>query len=155
MSKMWRNGLAVMVVLVLAACGNMVKVDAKSAKNLNVVGSGAPLPVVVRVYQLSDDAAFKSASFRDLWKKDAEILGPALLSSKEITLQPDSREKVSIPLDAKTKFIAGFALFRNPDAVKWNFVQPVSDGIIASSWHKLFPVSVSLRLSQSKIEIEN
>jgi len=143
------------VLLALAGCGNMVKMELKSEQNLNIAGSGTGLPVVVRVYQLSDDAAFKSAAFRDLWKRDAEILGPSLLSSKEIVMQPDSKEKISIPLDTKTKFIAGFAIFRNPDAAKWSFVQPVSDGFIASAWHKLFAVGVSLRLSNNKIEFDN
>ena len=155
MNKMWRNSLAAVAVLLLAGCGNLVKVGVQSDKDLNTVGSGSSLPVVVRVYQLSDDAAFKSAAFRDLWKKDAEILGPALLSVKEFTMKPDSKEQLSFPLDAKTKFVAGFAVFRNPDAAKWRFVQPVSDGIVASNWHKYFSVSISLRLSKNKIELEN
>lgn len=156
MNKLRQNGFVVVaVVLVLVGCGNMVKMDVRSDKNLNVVSSGSPLPVVVRVYQLSDDAAFKSASFNDLWKRDAEILGATLLSSKEVTMQPDSKESISLPLNEKTKFVAGFAMFRNTNTAKWSFIQPVSDGIIASSWHKLFPVSISLRLSQNKIEIVN
>ena len=143
------------VLMALAGCGNMVKMELRSEQNLNIAGSGTGLPVVVRVYQLSDDAAFKNSAFRDLWKHDAETLGPALLSSKEIVMQPDSKEKISMPLNEKTKFIAGFAIFRNPDAAKWSFVQPVSDGFIASAWHKLFAVGVSLRLSNNKIEFDN
>lgn len=153
-----RNKMAVLIwvaLFVLAGCGNMVKVDVKSDKNLNIVGSGSPLPVVVRVYQLSDDSAFKSAGFRDLWKKDAEVLGATLLSSKEIVMQPDSSQKISVPLDEKTKFVAVFAAFRNSDAAKWNAIQAVSDNFIANGWHKLFPVSISLHLGQSKIEIVN
>ena len=153
MNMSWRSiALCGVTLLFLAGCGNMVKVDARSERNLNNTGGGSSLPVVVRVYQLSDDTAFKSAAFRDLWKRDAEILGSALLSSKEIVMQPDSTESISVPLNEKTKFVAGFAVFRNPDAVKWRFVEPVSDNFIANGWHKLFPVSISLRLGQSKIE---
>ena len=156
MSNFVRNKLAVLagatLLLILAGCGNMVKVSAKSERLLNNYGSESGLPVVVRVYQLSDDAAFKSAAFRDLWKRDAEVLGSSLLSSKEIVMRPDSKESFSVPLDEKTKFVAGFALFRNPDAVKWRFIEPVSTNYIASGWHKLFPVSISLHLGQSKIE---
>lgn len=158
MSKYWQNGFVFFIgvgLSVLAGCGNMVRMDVRSAKDLNNAGAGSPLPVVVRVYQLSDDAAFKSAGFRDLWKHDAETLGPAMLSSKEVVMQPDSREKISVPLNEKTKFVAGLAIFRNPDAAKWSFVQPVSDNFIASAWHKMFSVGVSLRLSQNKIEIDN
>ena len=147
--------LSVAVLLSIAGCGNLVKVGVKSDKNLNTVGASAPLPVVVRVYQLSDDTAFKSAGFRDLWKRDAEVLGSALLSTKEIVMQPGSSENVSFPLDAKTKFVAGIAVFRNADAAKWNFIEPVSDNFIAANWNKWFPVNISLRLSQSKIELEN
>lgn len=158
MNMFLQNKITVLVLAVLfslAGCGNMVKVDVKSDKDLNNVGSGSPLPVVVRIYQLSEDTAFKSAGFRDLWKRDAEILGSALLSSKEIVMQPGSSQKVSFPLEGKTKFVAVFAAFRNSDAAKWNAIQAVSDNIIASSWHKLFPVSISLHLGQNKIEIVN
>ena len=155
MNKFGRNSLSVLTVAILMAmsgCGNMVKVNALSDKLLNNVGAESGLPVVVRVYQLNDDAAFNGAAFRDLWKRDAEILGSALVSSKEIVMKPDSRESISVPLDEKTKFVAGFALFRNPDAVKWRFIEPVSTNFIANGWHKLFPVSISLHLGQNKIE---
>jgi type VI secretion system protein VasD len=156
MNNSGRKNLAVLagatLLLVLAGCGNMVKVSAKSDRFLNNYGSESALPVVVRVYQLSDDAAFKNAAFRDLWKRDTEVLGSSLLSSKEIVMRPDSKESISVPLDEKTKFVAGFALFRNPDAVKWRFIEPVSTNYIASAWHKVFPVSISLHLGQSKIE---
>lgn len=142
-------------LLGLVGCGNMVKMDIKSDRDLNSVATVLPLPVVVRVYQLSDDAAFKSAGFRDLWKRDADVLGNALLSSKEIVMQPDTKEKLALPLNEKTKFVAGLAIFRNPDAAKWSFIEPVSDGFFASMWHKLFSVGISLRLSQGKIEIVN
>jgi len=156
MNGFWRNKLTVLVVvtllLALAGCGNLVKVDAVSDKFLNNVGVESALPVVVRVYQLSDDTAFKSAAFRDLWKRDTEVLGSSLLSSKEIVMRPDSKENISVPLDERTKFVAGFALFRNPDGAKWRFIEPVSTNFIANGWHKLFPVSISLHLGQSKIE---
>ena len=156
MNKLWQNSFVVVaVVLGLAGCGNIVKMDMRSDKDLNVAISGASLPVVVRVYQLSDSTAFKSAAFHDLWKRDAETLGASLLSSKEIIMQPDSKESISLPLNEKTKFVAVFAMFRNTNTAKWSFIQPVSDGVIASSWHKLFPVSISLRLTQNKIEIVN
>ena len=155
MNKCLRNNLTVLagatLLLVLAGCGNMVKVSAKSDRFLNNSGGDSALPVVVRVYQLSDDTAFKSAAFRDLWKRDTEVLGSSLISSKEIVMRPDSKESISVPLDEKTKFVAGFALFRNPDAVKWRFIEPVSTNFIANGWHKLFPVSISLHLGQNKI----
>jgi type VI secretion system protein VasD len=155
MQKFWRNSLAVWtgaVFLILVGCGNVVKVDAKSDMFLNNAGTDSALPVVVRVYQLSDDAAFNSAAFRDLWKRDTEVLGSALLSSREIVMRPGSKENISVPLDERTRFVAGFAMFRNPDGVKWRFIEPVSTNFIASGWHKLFPVSISLHLGQSKIE---
>lgn len=156
--KMWRRGSVAMVVVAmmsLAACGNLVKTSMKSDKELNTNSVGTALPVVVRVYQLSDDAAFRSAAFRDLWKRDTEVLGSSLLSSKEIVMQPDHKESISVPLNEGTKFVAGVAIFRNPDSSKWSFIQPVSNGAIASYWHEIFPVSISLSLSQNRIEIAN
>lgn len=145
----------VAAVLCLAACGNLVKLSMNSDKALNTNTAGTALPVVVRVYQLSDDTAFRGAAFRDLWKKDTEVLGSSLLSFKEITMQPNSTEAISEPLNEKTKFVAGVAIFRNPDMAKWSFVEPVSDGVVAGFWHKLFPVSVSLHLSQNRLEVND
>lgn len=154
--KMWRRGLAGMVVMLsLVACGNMVNTSMRSERELNRNAAGTSLPVVVRVYQLSDDTAFKNAAFRDLWKRDTEILGSSLLSSKEVVMQPDFKDSVSFPLNEGTKFVAGVAIFRNPDSSKWSFVEPVSNGAIANFWHKIFPVSISLRLNQNRIEIAN
>jgi len=149
------SALSVVLLLSIAGCGNLVKVDMLSEKNLNSLSESSALPVVVRIYQLNDDAAFKSAGFRDMWKRDAEVLGGALLSTKEVVMQPGTTGEMSFPLDGKTKFIAGIAIFRNGEAARWNFILPVSDNIVASYWHKLFPVSFSLRLSQSKIEVVN
>lgn len=156
MNRVGQKGVAIMagvaLVVAIAGCGNTVRVSAKADKLLNNVGTESAMPVVVRVYQLSDDAAFNNAAFRDLWKRDTEVLGSALVSSKEIVMSPDSTESISVPLDEKTKFVAGFALFRNPDGAKWRFIEPVSTNIIANGWHKLFPVSISLHLGRSKIE---
>jgi type VI secretion system protein VasD len=156
MNRFGQNILAVLAGITLlaamAGCGNVVKVNAKADRLLNNSGAESALPVVVRVYQLSDDTAFNNAAFRDLWKRDTEVLGSALVSSKEIVMRPDSKDSISVPLDDKTKFVAGFALFRNPDGAKWRFIEPVSTNFIANGWHKLFPVSISLHLGQSKIE---
>ena len=146
---------AVALLLLISGCGNLVKVDMQSEKNLNSLSESSALPVVVRIYQLNDDAAFKSAGFRDMWKRDAEVLGSALLSTKEVVMQPGSTGELSLTLESKTKFVAGIAIFRNGEAARWNFILPVSDNIVANYWHKLFPVNISLRLSQSKIEVVN
>lgn len=149
------SALSVVLLFLIAGCGNLVKVDMQSEKNLNSLSESSALPVVVRIYQLNDDAAFKSAGFRDMWKRGAEVLGGSLLSTKEIVMQPGATEEISLPLESKAKFIAGIAIFRNGEAAKWSFIQPVADNIVANYWHKLFPVGISLRLSQSKIEVVN
>ena len=46
--------------------------------NVNPDDNGRPSPVVLRVYQLKDDAAFKDAEFFALFDKEQATLGASL-----------------------------------------------------------------------------
>lgn len=153
MKSAWRIAAAGLVALALTACSSSVKVGLSAGEDLNTASGSTPLPVVVRVYQLADDSAFKHASFHDLWKREQTTLGPSLLGVKEVVMQPNSEDKIEMPLDEKAKFVAGIALFRNPNTSKWRFIKRVSDNFVARNWHKAVSVGVDVRLNQNQIEI--
>lgn len=137
----------------LGGCANTVKVQLQSESDLNAGSSAAPLPVVVRIYLLNDDAAFKNADFRDLWKRDTEVLGKSLLASKEIVMQPNAKERIELPHREDARFIAGIAIFRNPSSSRWSFIDSMSGNFVSRNWNKWFSVSVSVRLTQNRIEL--
>jgi type VI secretion system protein VasD len=99
-------------------------VSLASTKQLNVDDSGAPLPVVVRVYQLRHKEKFDEASFKSLWKSDKDVLEGDLLERKELTLHPESEVVLELEVDRKkgADYIGVMALFRKPDGNSWRQV---------------------------------
>ncbi|MDA9556431.1 type VI secretion system lipoprotein TssJ [Vibrio sp.] len=69
-------------------------------------------PILVRIYQLTDQQSFKQIPFIDLYNNDAELLANNLIS-KEILpiILPDSQVDKMISIDKKTQFIAVIAEF--------------------------------------------
>src|SRR6188508_194117 len=77
---------------VTVGCGSGVKdvrITLLPSDRLNPDESGAPLSVIVRVYQLRNRERFERADFRALWKNDEKILEGDLLERREITVYPD------------------------------------------------------------------
>jgi type VI secretion system protein VasD len=126
--------LVVGILLLLTACGShQVNVDISSTANLNVNRYNEALPVVVRIYQLTDAQAFNNASFEDLWKKDALTLGSTLLTKEELTLQPSSKQTVSFERHEAAQYVGLFAMFRNRDDNQWRVVKKLSDSYFSFS----------------------
>ena len=70
--------LAVALAMALAGCGSSptrITVSIVGAEDLNPDADGQPKPLVVRMYELKSDAAFKAATFDDLTEGDIASLG--------------------------------------------------------------------------------
>jgi type VI secretion system protein VasD len=117
-------GLA--VILLLGGCAKSVQVRLVTAAQVNPGIRATALPVVVRLYQLSDDESFRQASFRDLWQRDKVVLGNTLLATKSVTLLPDNQKDIRIARHPQARYFAAVALFRQPDGQQWRIIQPVT-----------------------------
>lgn len=144
----------IIVSSLMSGCAGLVRLDVESDSNLNSVGN-TPLPVVVRIYSLEDDNAFKNADFYALWKQDEQVLARGLILKKEIVIQPGSTERIEFPFNDKIRFIAGIAIFRNPSKSQWRFIEAIPNNILANAWHQVFSASLGLKLNQNKIEVVN
>lgn len=123
---MQRTYLLLLLCGFLTACStHTIRLQLHADKQLNWDSHHKSLPVVVRIYQLSDNRVFKRANFRELWLNDTEALGQSLLQRDEVTLSPNSRVQFSVSLHSSTRFIAGVALFREPKNNHWRLLQPV------------------------------
>ncbi|MBI3596645.1 MAG: type VI secretion system lipoprotein TssJ [Nitrospirae bacterium] len=119
-------------VLVLG-CGNyQIHLILESSKFLNLDDSGAPLPVVVRIYQLSSKNRFESADFTTLWKNDREVLENDTLDRQEITLNPDSSVVLNLDSKKNPAYLAVMALFRKPQGDTWRQVIPLQASKVRS-----------------------
>jgi type VI secretion system protein VasD len=102
-----------------------IHVHVQAAAELNLDADGAPLPTVVRVYQLSGDLATRSLDFGELWDDPSAALGDEYISDKEFQVYPDSREAIEITPDPQARFLLAFAGFRQPVGNTWFRVYPI------------------------------
>ena len=82
----------------------------------NPDGSGRPSPIVVRVYQLKTDGAFKGADFFALYDDDQKVLGAEMISRDEYVLAPAERKTIDVTVSSDTRFIGALAAFRDRNA---------------------------------------
>lgn len=142
--RIWVALIVLVVVGVLTGCSSPpVKFGLEAGSNLNPNEKNEPLPVVARVYLLSDDQSFESAEFEALWKDDVAVLGDALLSRQELVLTPASEQRVEFKRREGAKFAAVMAIFREVQGDRWRAIKPLSDGYISRRFSKSLFVKVN------------
>jgi len=104
----------------------------ESSKFLNLDDSGAPLPVIVRVYQLKNKENMEKADFLSLWKSDKDILGEDLLDRSEVTLLPESTIELNVESGKDAGYLAVMVLFRKPQGGSWRQIIPLKESRVHS-----------------------
>ncbi|WP_157314522.1 type VI secretion system lipoprotein TssJ [Chitinibacter sp. GC72] len=115
--------------LLLSACAsrpqNMdVLVVADSAVNPD--SNGRPSPVIMKLYQMKGDRAFKSADYFQLGQS-TEPFSPEILSIEELILQPSDVTRFTRPISTEAKYLATFVAFRDVDSSRWRNAGEVGD----------------------------
>jgi type VI secretion system protein VasD len=96
----------------------------------NPDATGRPSPVVVRVYQLKGDAAFKGAEFFGLFDDEQQALGAELISRSEFVLAPSDLRAIDVKLNADARFVGAVAAFRDIRNSQWRGLVPTwSEGL--------------------------
>jgi type VI secretion system protein VasD len=95
--------------------------------DVNPDASGRPSPVVVRVYQLRTDAAFRNADFFALFEDDQKALGGELISRDEFTMAPSERKTMDVTVSGETRFVGAIAAFRDIRNAQWRVLVPATD----------------------------
>jgi type VI secretion system protein VasD len=115
--------IAITSIFVGGCSTPQVKVNLSSTANLNMNNAKEPLPVVIRIYQLTDTKAFETATFNELWKSDLTVLGNSLLRKDALTLDPASQQKITLDRHEQAKFIGLMAAFHNQQNNSWRVVK--------------------------------
>lgn len=115
--------VAIFSALACACSAPQVKLNLSSTENLNMKNAKEPLPVVVRIYQLTDPKLFENATFNELWKNDLAVLGNTLLRKDSLTLDPASRQKVRFDRHEQTRYVALMAAFNSQPNNSWRVVK--------------------------------
>jgi len=122
--------LVILMMAALAACASgqpkstKARMTVIAQSDVNPDASGRPSPIVVRVYQLQQDAKFASADFFALFDDEQQLLGADLLARDEITLAPGERKEVQVEVKGEAKFLGAVAAFRDIRNSQWRVVQP-------------------------------
>lgn len=119
-------------ILLLSACAGSkktIRIRVASDSCLNLTDNEQSLPVLLRVYQLSNETEFMQASFEQLWKRDLATLGNSFQSRHEYTVYPDKVERFSFNKKEDAQYIGFFATFRKPSREAWRKIVRVPPGV--------------------------
>lgn len=105
--------LALFAIAVLAACGapeepeepeTVVNLRVTAGTNINPDVDGRPSPAVMRLFVLSTEDAFRTATYFELRDEAEDILGDTLLAEADMLLNPGSsrEQRIIVPNDART-----------------------------------------------------
>ena len=89
---------------------------------LNPDPGGRPSPVVLRIYQLTDAAAFTGADFFALWEHEAETLTASLARRQELVIAPGGRASERLQLEPGVRGVGVAAAFRDIRDARWRSV---------------------------------
>lgn len=122
----------VAAALSLGACGSStpdpttVAMSITASSSINPNSSSEPSPVVLRIYQLKSDSAFKAAEFSELFYGDRKVLGADLLGQKEYNVKPGDKLTYDDTVSPETRYIGVVAGFRDIDNATWRAVEPAT-----------------------------
>jgi type VI secretion system protein VasD len=101
------------------------RLNVAARADVNPDEAGRPSPVVLRVYQLKDDAAFRNADFFALFDKEQATLAASLIDRQEFVLAPgDQRNNLEYPISGEAKFLAVAAAYRDIRNADWRVLTP-------------------------------
>ncbi|WDE02880.1 type VI secretion system lipoprotein TssJ [Thalassomonas viridans] len=117
--------LTVLFGLFITACASRVDKEVgfvyeiQAVKNINPNFSGDPSPVLLRVFQLTNDVNFAKSGFTDLLATDLVGLGNELIKSNDYLVQPGSTESIKIDIAKETKYFGLVSGFMDIENASW------------------------------------
>lgn len=104
-------------------CSPSVDVQVKGEEDMN---GGNAASVVI--YQLSNDAKFRTTPIEAFWRDDEAALGDELVGRRrEVLMYPLQIRFIEVDVEENTNFIAVAANLRNPEADAWRRIFPVKE----------------------------
>lgn len=114
-----KNIFIIALVFSLTACTSIMKVHIATDKRVNVSLLNTSSPIAVTLYLLSDDYAFKQASYQQLMSKKVD----GILAYKTWIVAPNKKVTHRIELLPKTKEIGVVASYRELQGKHWRMVK--------------------------------
>lgn len=118
---------ATLLFTALAGCASAPRnyaIRGEADPVVNRDAGGAPLSVVVRIYQLKAPGGFSKLTFDTLafGRPEPELLGDDLLEKTELVLVPGAVHTTTEALREDTRYVGVVAFFRRPHAHYWRWL---------------------------------
>jgi len=116
------------LALLLAACASgdpkpheplQMNLTVNAATTVNPDDQGRAAPIVVRVYELKTDNAFKAADYFSLHDKDKTVLADDLVKRDEFMLRPGEHRTIRRTTDPATTTLGILAEYRDLPHTVW------------------------------------
>jgi type VI secretion system protein VasD len=117
-----------MSVALLSACSS-ITTDFHADAHINPDIQGAPSPLALSIFELTDAQKFQTASFFNLYGNAAQTLATTLLYQKDLVVSPGQQLVVTLPYVEGVHFVGYVAAFRN-GSVCWRRVVRVQPWLI-------------------------
>ncbi len=119
--------VTLMLVAMLAGCAKpKVEMGVASQPNVNPDHSGRPSPVIMKMYELTSDMAFKQGDFIALFENPVQTLGQDLVAADELVFVPGEARTVVYQPNERTKFVGILLGFRQMERANWRVIKPVN-----------------------------
>jgi type VI secretion system protein VasD len=149
-------------LLALSACATgepkkkapiRLEMSVKALSAVNTDDRGRPSPIVVRIYELKSDAAFKDADFHTLQTKDKTVLADDAVKRDDLLLRPGEHRTIVRPADPTTTAIGVLAAYRDLPNSIWRAVYAMPDAT-DKAWYRLATPKVKLNIDLDAHAVE-
>lgn len=147
MKTIIKTYLLLMILTLLSGCNPAINIQFTTSSYINPDFKNRSLPVLIRIYQLSQADAFNEATFHQLWLYDEQILGASLIKRQEIELNPNSLLVVKLTPEKNAHYLGIIALYRNPKHSQWRLIENIPNKVVAVISH------VSIKISGDKLSL--
>jgi type VI secretion system VasD/TssJ family lipoprotein len=107
--------LIIFGLCVLSGCSRPIEMIIAGESDLNAGGNA----VRIHIFQLTNDALFKSASVASFWNNPEQVLGDEIVGHDQVLLYPNDEERLTVEPREGTKFVGIAANLREPDPNQW------------------------------------
>ena len=118
--------LALTVIPLLHGCPSpRITMEVASQPNVNPDSSGRPSPIIVKMYEMRNDMAFRQGDFQVLFMEPMKVLGANLVAMDELLFVPGEARIVEYAPMPETRYVGILAGFRQMERAKLRAVLPV------------------------------
>lgn len=143
------------LALLLAACASndpkpheplRLDLTVSAAATVNPDDQGRAAPIVVRVYELKTDNAFKAADYFSLQDKDKTVIADDLVKRDEFQLRPGEHQTIRRIADASTTTLGVLAEYRDLPHAVWRTVYPLP-ATPGKAWYRFSSPKLNLTIN--------